>query len=49
MVKKNLAKVSATVVASSLEKMLKVEANTTSCALIHQPKAPKELKQFRSK
>ena len=32
-----------------LEKMLKVEANTVSCGLVYQPKAPKNLQKYRRK
>lgn len=30
-----------------LNKMLVLDANSTSCGLIYQPKAPEELKQFK--
>lgn len=44
-----LAHASAKGVASMLEKMLKVEANTTSCVYIYQPKTPKDLQKYRRK
>ena len=34
-------------VASVLKTSLRVEANTTSCILVYQPKAPKELSRFK--
>lgn len=40
---KNLAKG----IAKVLETTLKVEANSTSCFIMYQPKAPKELSQYR--
>lgn len=30
-------------------KMLKVEANTTSCVYVYQPKVPKDLQKYRRK
>ena len=45
--KNNVGKTSAKLVATVLEKVLHVEANTTSCTFVYQPKAPKDLKQFR--
>lgn len=47
MKKENLSKKSAVIVTAALDKVLNVEANTTSCYFAYQPKAPKELKQFR--
>lgn len=35
-------------VATALNAMLRVDANSTSCAVAYQPKAPKELARFRS-
>ena len=32
---------------SVLDKFLQVEANSTSCVIAYQPKAPKELTKFR--
>lgn len=46
---KTLSQMSAKGVASALEKMLKVEANTTSCGLVYQPKTPKDLQRYRRK
>lgn len=34
-------------VTKALNSVLKTEANTTSCAVIYQPKAPKELCRFK--
>ena len=34
-------------VASALNKVLKVEANTNSCVVVYQPKAPKSLERFK--
>ena len=33
--------------AKALEKTLKVEANSTSCVIIYEPKAPKKLDKFK--
>lgn len=43
----SLSQTSAKGVAAVLDKVLKVEANSASCAFLHQPKAPKELQKFR--
>ena len=32
-----------------LDKVLQIEANTSSCAYIFQPKAPEELKNFKGR
>ena len=45
----SLAKTSAKGVAAVLDKVLKAEANSASCALLHQPKAPEGLAKFRRK
>lgn len=45
--KKNVSKTSAKTVTKVLDRVLRMEANTTSCLFVYQPKAPKELKQFR--
>lgn len=34
-------------VASALNKVLKVEANTNSCVVVYQPKAPKSLERYK--
>lgn len=34
-------------IASVLKTVLKIEANTCSCALVYQPKAPKDLQKYR--
>ena len=47
MERKNMVKPSAKLVEKTLNRMLKVDANSTSCALIYQPKAPKELERVR--
>lgn len=41
------SKVAAKVISTALDKVLKVEANTTSCFFMYQPKPPKELQKFR--
>lgn len=46
---RTLSQTSASGVASMLEKMLKVEANTTSCVYVYQPKVPKDLQKYRRK
>jgi len=46
---KTLSQTSAKGVASMLEKMLRVEANTTSCGVAYQPKTPKDLQKYRRK
>lgn len=46
---KGLTMQSAEVVAMGLRRILKVEANTTSSVIIFQPKAPEDLKKFRSR
>lgn len=43
----NLAKKIAKTTVSTLDKFLKVDANSTSCCIVYQPKAPKELEKFR--
>lgn len=45
---KNTSKKTANVVAKCLRKVLQVEANTASSFVAYQPKAPTELKKFRS-
>ncbi len=42
--KKDIAKS----VANTLTTFLKADANSNSCVVIHQPKAPKELERFKS-
>ena len=34
--------------AVALNNVLKVEANSTSCLIVYQPKVPKELSKFRT-
>lgn len=45
---KNMQKKTAKVVAEGLKKVLWIEANTTSSFMSFQPKAPEDLKKFRS-
>lgn len=47
MKREKLSKTVAKGVATSLNSMLRVEANSTSCVIAYQPKAPKELARFR--
>lgn len=47
--RKNINEKAAKAVAQMATKALKVEANTNSCMIIYQPKAPKELARFRDK
>ena len=47
MKKETVIKKSAKVISKTLESVLRVEANTTSCILVGQPKAPKELCRFK--
>ena len=44
---KSLSKQAAKLVTGTLNKMLKVEANSTSCLMVYQPKAPKTLEKFK--
>lgn len=46
--KRIIEKVSAKRMVSILDKVLSVEANTSSCTFVYQPKAPNELKQYTS-
>lgn len=39
----------AKILAGGLRKTLTVEANTTSCVFVYQPKAPKNLADFRKR
>ena len=47
MKKEQVTKTVAKGVAKSLNSMLRVEANSASCVIAYQPKAPKELERFR--
>lgn len=47
MKKENLTKRTANAVANLTTKFLKGEANSASCIVMHQPKAPKELARFK--
>lgn len=42
--KKNVAKT----VANTLTSFLKADANSNSCVIVHQPKAPKGLERFKN-
>ena len=44
---KNLNEKAAKTVAKMAKQTLKVEANTNSCMVVYQPKAPKELSRFK--
>lgn len=43
--KKKIAKA----IAATLEKVLQIEANSTSCLIIYQPKMPDNLRKYRKK
>lgn len=45
--KSKMAKSVAKGTASVLNAVLRADANSTSCCILHQPKAPKELEKFR--
>lgn len=45
--KKRQKNIMAKGVASALNKVLKVEANTNSCVVVYQPKEPKSLERFK--
>ncbi|WP_448902114.1 cyclic lactone autoinducer peptide [Eubacterium sp.] len=45
---KNLSKKTAKLVTGMLNNILKVEANSTTCGMVYQPKAPKTLQRFRN-
>ena len=47
MIEKRTSKKLAKLVAGTLTKQLRNEANTTSCMFVYQPKAPKELSKFK--
>lgn len=49
MERKKVSKAVAGAVVHTLNAMLHVDANSTSCLLVYQPKAPKELARFRRK
>lgn len=44
---KTLSRRCAKGIAIALEKVLRIEANTTSCTFAYQPKAPKDLQKYR--
>ena len=43
-----MSKKTAKVMVSVLNKMLKVDANSASCSVVYQPKAPKGLENFKN-
>ena len=47
MLVKKLNEKAAKAVAKMAKQTLKVEANTNSCMVVYQPKAPKELSRFK--
>ena len=47
MERKKIAKVVAGKAANVLDAVLRAEANSTSCLVVYQPKAPKDLARFR--
>lgn len=47
MKQKNLSKPAAKAVVNVLNTLLRVDANSTSCVVAYQPKAPRELACFR--
>lgn len=49
MERKKVSKAVAGVVVHTLNAMLHVDANSTSCMVVYQPKAPKELARYRRK
>lgn len=44
----NISKKTAKAMTNVLNRVLKVEANSTSCSVVYQPKAPKALERFRN-
>lgn len=44
---KKMDKTLASLVAKMAKDTLKAEANSTSCTIVYQPKAPKELNRFK--
>lgn len=49
MIRNKKSKILAEKTVKLLNKELKKDANSTTCALLYQPKAPKELSKFRKK
>ncbi len=45
--KKNSVNKSAKLIAKALNNVLRVDANSTSCFIVYQPKAPESLSRFR--
>ena len=45
--KKNLSKMAARKITSAMNVFLRIDANSTSCTVVYQPKAPKGLSKFR--
>ena len=48
MKKEKMTKSAAKGIANVLNSVLRTEANTTSCVIIYQPKAPKDLMRFKN-
>ena len=46
--RKDISKQTAKIVVGTLNKMLRVDANSTSCSVVYQPKAPKSLERFKN-
>ena len=49
MERKEVLKKTTKLIANATAGYLKVDANSTSCIMFHQPKAPKELSRFKKK
>lgn len=47
--KKNVSKNVAKKTAAALDAFLRTDANSASCCIVYQPKAPKELARYRRK
>ena len=45
--KKSLSKMAARKIPSAMNVFLRIDANSTSCTVVYQPKAPKGLSKFR--
>lgn len=45
--KNKLSKFAANKTAAALDTFLRADANTASCCIVYQPKAPKELARYR--
>lgn len=49
MIKREVTKLVAKGMKNALDMILRTEANTASCSIVYQPKAPKELVKYRRK